>query len=59
MKWIKDEYILYDSKNKVNMNAVKSMLKNSFWAANRKQAAIQASLKKAICFSLYKGNKQI
>ncbi len=59
MKWIKNEYVIYDIKSKVNINAVKFFLKDSFWAPNRTKKTIQASLKKAICFSLYKGSKQI
>lgn len=58
MQWAKDCFIIYDEKSKVNINAVKSLLKQSCWAPSRPKKVIETCIKHARCFSLFHKNRQ-
>ncbi|WP_440876774.1 GNAT family N-acetyltransferase [Thalassotalea sp. PLHSN55] len=57
--YIKNNYIIYKSKNYVDVHRVKQLLSASYWAADRSFADIKLSIEHSECFSLYEGDLQI
>ena len=55
----KGNYYIYDDRNKVQLDDVKSLLKQSYWASDRDVETIQISINNSICFSLFHNKKQI
>ncbi|MBV7272189.1 GNAT family N-acetyltransferase [Clostridium thailandense] len=53
-----DFYITTDSK-KIDIDAVSSLLGQSYWAKSRERDVITKSLKNSLCFSLFHNDKQI
>ena len=59
MEWHNGNFILTDDAEWVNVDAVCRMLKNTYWASNRKKETIQKSMTNSLCFSLLSGDRQI
>ncbi|AAZ24310.1 GNAT family N-acetyltransferase [Colwellia psychrerythraea] len=55
----KGNYYIYDDRNKVQFDEVKSLLKQSYWASDRDVETIQISIKNSICFSLFHNKIQV
>lgn len=54
-----NEYTITTDPRKIDLDAVCSMLKKSYWASNRKRETIESSINNSECFSLYCGDRQI
>ena len=59
MEFKKGEYILNDDKSLLDYEKIYTLLKPTYWANQRKQPAIQKSIKNSLCFGLYIYGKQI
>lgn len=59
MKYKKDNYFITDDKSYVNIDTVKGLLSNTYWASKRSFNTIKKSIEHSICFSLYKDDMQI
>lgn len=57
--YFKGGYYIYDDRKKIQLDAVKSLLKQSYWANDRDIETIQVSINNSICFSLFHQEKQI
>ncbi len=55
----KGNYHIYDEREKVQLDKVELLLKQSYWANKRDLETIQTSINNSICFSLYCSNEQI
>ena len=55
----KDNFIIHTTRNNVDINRVKELLSQSYWAANRTLKDIKLSIKHSECFSLYDGQLQV
>jgi len=54
----KGDYHIYDDRNKIQLDKVESLLKESYWANERNIDTIKVSICNSICFSLsYKGTQ--
>lgn len=54
----KGDYHIYDDRNKIQLDKVESLLRESYWANERDIDTIKVSIKNSICFSLlYKGTQ--
>ncbi|WP_415898874.1 GNAT family N-acetyltransferase [Neptuniibacter sp. QD48_11] len=59
MKYEKGGFQIYDEREKVQLESVQALLKQSYWANERAIDVIQTSIENSVCFSLFKGEKQI
>jgi len=57
--YFKDGYYIYDDRKKVQIDDVKSLLKQSYWARDRDIESIRISINNSICFSLFHNKKQV
>jgi hypothetical protein len=55
----KGNYYIYDDRDKIQFDEVKSLLKQSYWANDRDVETIQISINNSIYFSLFHNNKQV
>ncbi|WOO35953.1 GNAT family N-acetyltransferase [Anaerocolumna sp. AGMB13020] len=55
----KDGYYVTSDRNKLDIQAVYQLLKQTYWAENRSSEIVLKSLENSLCFSLFEGNKQI
>jgi N-acetylglutamate synthase-like GNAT family acetyltransferase len=55
----KDDFLITTDFNKIDINAVCSLLAQSYWANSRKKEIIIKSLENSLCFSLFYKDKQI
>ncbi len=55
----KGNYCIYDERDKVQLNKVKMLLKQSYWANERDVDTILTTINNSICFSMHCGNEQI
>jgi len=59
MKYEKGDFHIYDEREKVQLEGVQALLKQSYWANERSIDVIKTSIENSVCFSLYKGAEQI
>lgn len=59
MRHEKGSYLLSDDREKLQLNAVFSLLRSSYWAADRSSEAIEVSIANSVCFSLFCGGIQV
>jgi GNAT superfamily N-acetyltransferase len=59
MKWRKDEFMISDERELVDIDAVYSLLKETYWAKNRSKETVEATIRSSHCFSLFVHDTQI
>jgi len=55
----KDNYMITDNSEAINIDFVTNILQTTYWAKDRSKATIQKSIENSICFSLFKEKQQI
>ncbi len=56
---IKDNYSITNDPNRLDTEAVVSLLSKTYWASNRSRETMLKSFENSLCFSLYFKDKQI
>jgi GNAT superfamily N-acetyltransferase len=59
MKWTRDNFVLYDERDKVDVETVHAMLTEAYWARGRSLDTVQDTVDRCLCFSLYDESSQI
>ena len=59
MKWTRDNFVLYDERDKVDVEVVHAMLAETYWARGRSLQAVQDTVDRCLCFSLYDQDCQV
>lgn len=59
MEWRKDDYVVTDDSARMDVEAVIGLLRQTYWAKERPRELIERSLQNALCFSVFRGGKQI
>jgi len=59
VEYKKEEFSITTDFQKIDFEAVYSLLGKSYWANNRSREVINKSLKNSLCFSLFHRDKQI
>ena len=59
MRYEKDNYLICDEKEAVQLDKVEALLRTSYWADNRDIETIKTSIANSVCFSLFCNNEQI
>lgn len=59
MEIIKDGYIFTDNAERIKIDEVCRLLKQSHWANNRPEEVITKSIESSLCFAIYHNNIQI
>lgn len=59
MEWQNGDIYLTDDSEAVDIDFVESMLRTSYWAADRPRAVIKASVKNSVSFSMFYNKEQI
>lgn len=57
--WKKAEFTISCDKNRVDLDALEDMLRDSHWAKDRPREKIRRSVEESICFSLFEHEQQI
>ena len=59
MIWKKAGFLISSQKERVDIDAVCTMLSRSHWARGRSREAIEKTIANSLCFSLIKAEEQI
>ena len=59
MEYTRDKFIITDDRNKVQINEVHRLLRDSYWASDRDKDTIKTTIENSVCFSLFTNGKQI
>ncbi len=59
MQWRKDNYLISDDTNRVDLDVVEALLRTSYWAADRPRAVMAAGIGNSTCFVLLHDNQQV
>ncbi|QOR64763.1 GNAT family N-acetyltransferase [Cytobacillus suaedae] len=59
MEWYKDDFMISDNIDLINIEDVKLLLSKTYWASNRPKEVIEKSIKHSLSFGLYHSGKQI
>lgn len=59
MEWVKDEYLISDNKELLNIDVIHELLSKTYWANDRSKEKITKSLERSICFGVYCRRNQI
>jgi N-acetylglutamate synthase-like GNAT family acetyltransferase len=59
IEFMKDSYYVTSDRNKLDIQAVCHLLKQTYWAEKRPSEIVLKSLENSLCFSLFENNKQI
>jgi N-acetylglutamate synthase-like GNAT family acetyltransferase len=59
MKYEKNGFQIYDEREKIQLDKVVSLLRQSYWANERLIETIKLSIENSVCFSLFKNEEQI
>jgi len=58
MKWTQGKFVLYDQREKVDVEAVHRMLMDSYWAKDRSLQTVRDTVDRCLCFSLYRQDNE-
>jgi len=59
MRWTRDNFVLYDERDKADAVIVHSLLVETYWAKGRSLQTVKGTIARCLCFSLYEGAHQI
>ncbi|VEF49786.1 GCN5-like N-acetyltransferase [Bacillus freudenreichii] len=59
MEWTKDQFVLSDQQEKLDMDTVCRLLASTYWAADRPRETIVKSIENSITFGIYTEERQI
>ena len=59
MKWKRDNFLITDDKESVDIEFVVTALQSSYWAQNRPREVIEKSIRTSAFLSLFDGRRQI
>ena len=59
MEWRNGNFILTDDAERVNIDTVHQMLKDTYWASERTRDTVEKTVANSMCFSLLSGDRQI
>ncbi len=59
MNWQKQNFNISSEKQRVDVDALHGMLRQSYWAKDRSREDVEKTIANSICFSLFKDEKQI
>jgi len=59
MHYDKGNYRLSDNREEVELDAVESLLRSSYWASERSLETMKVSIANSVCFSLFCGDTQV
>ena len=59
MEWQKDGYLISDDMEKINLDRVKELLDQTYWANDRTVEIIAKTLERSFCLGLYKGDEML
>lgn len=53
MQWENNGYVLYDEKSRVDIAALHTLLRQTYWAGSRSREKVEKLVANSTCFSLY------
>ncbi|ART77580.1 GNAT family N-acetyltransferase [Sutcliffiella horikoshii] len=59
MEWFKNDFMISDNLELINLDYVTQLLSNTYWASNRTKETIEKSIENSLSFGLYISGRQI
>lgn len=52
-------FVISDDREKLQLDRIRTLLENTYWAGNRPAEIIKKSIANSLCFGIYAGEKQV
>lgn len=59
MEWRRGEYVLSDERERMDAEAVRSMLRATYWAAERSLDDVEKTIANSLCFGVFRDGRQV
>ncbi|MBM7703750.1 GNAT family N-acetyltransferase [Metabacillus iocasae] len=59
MEWYKEEFVVSDNKERLNIEDVSKLLSTTYWASNREVETIEKSINNSLSFGVYHNGIQV
>lgn len=59
MEWRHDSYLLTDDANRLDIDAICTLLQQTYWAAKRPRELVEKCIQHSLCFGLFRDGKQV
>ena len=59
MDWTRDEYVLSDDRQRLDLDVIMGLLATSYWAADRSREVMEKAMMHSVCFGLYHAGNQV
>ncbi|MBS97823.1 MAG: GNAT family N-acetyltransferase [Oceanospirillaceae bacterium] len=59
MEWRRDEYLITDDTDRVQLDVIHGLLAQTYWAGRRSPEIVERMVAGSLCFSLFHGSAQI
>jgi hypothetical protein len=59
MQWTREGYVLTDDAEQIDVDAVHTLLRDTYWAGTRSRETVRLSIDNSLCFGLYHDGKQV
>src|SRR4051794_4086087 len=59
MELVRDNFLLTDDKSRLDFDTIYTLLRDTYWAADRSRETMKKAIAHSVCFGLFEGGKQI
>lgn len=59
MEWHRDEFVITDDRNRVQVDVVSDLLAKTYWGHKRPRDVVEKLIPNSLCFSLFRNQEQI
>jgi N-acetylglutamate synthase-like GNAT family acetyltransferase len=59
MQWTREGYVLTDDAERIDVDAVHTLLRDTYWAGTRSKETVRLSIDNSLCFGLFHDGKQV
>jgi GNAT superfamily N-acetyltransferase len=59
MEWKRDEFLITDDRNRVQVDVVADLLAKTYWGHKRPRDVVEKLIPNSLCFSLFRNQEQI
>jgi N-acetylglutamate synthase-like GNAT family acetyltransferase len=59
MQWTREGYVLTDDAERIDVDAVHTLLRDTYWAGRRSKETVRLSIDNSLCFGLFHDGKQV
>ena len=59
MEWYREEFVITDDRNKIQLDIVADLLAKTYWGHKRPREVVEKLVPNSLCFSLFRNEEQL